>query len=184
MAVVSELKEIKKLMRRNLIESYRGWWIWHRLVKRHRLGRTRVILLPSVNRAYNCPALLYINQMLERHGYEDAIILSVDSVVQRAAPLFSQRIRAVETISRRKAERLMQFYCLYEFDPRFVVASLDEPNGRNAAGLIGKNGTTVEELIAIGVYQLSEFTKEEIPYYKGNDPEIIAFLGEVEEYGA
>lgn len=181
---MSELKEIKKLMRRNLIESYRGWWIWHRLVKRYRLGRTRVILIPAVNRTYSCPALLYVDQMLERHGYENAIILSVDPVVQQVASLFSRRIRAVETISRKKAERLMQFYCLYDFDARFVVASLDEPNGRNAAGLIGKNGTTAEELIAIGVYQLTDFTKEEKPHYTGDNPEIGAFLGGTEEYGA
>ncbi|MCI8479098.1 MAG: hypothetical protein HFE97_12330 [Oscillospiraceae bacterium] len=180
---MSELREIKKLMRHNLIESYRGWWIWHRLVKRYHLGRTRVVLLPSVNRAYSYPALLYIDQMLERHSYETAIILSVDPVVQRAAPLFSQRILAVETITRKKAERLMQFYCLYEFDARFVVASLDEPNGRNAAGLIGKNGTTAEELIAIGVYQLPDFMKEEAPYYRGEDPELISFLGKGDAYG-
>lgn len=180
---MSELSEVKKLMRHNLLESFRGWWIWHRIVKRYHLGRTRVVLIPAVKRAYSYPALLYIDQMLERHGYENAVILSVDPVIQQAAPLFSRRILAVETISRRKAQRLMQFYCLYDFDPRFVVASLDEPNGRNAAGLIGKNGTTAEELIAIGVYQLPEFTKEKAPCYGGADPALRDFLGEASGYG-
>lgn len=173
---MNESQEIKKLMRHNLLESYRGWWVWHRLVKRYHLGRTRVILLPSSNRAYNYAALRYVDQMLERHNYENAIFLSVDSVIQKVAGLFSKNILAVENITRKKAERLMQFYCLYEFDPRFVVASLEEPNGRNAVGLIGKNGTTVEELIAIGVYQIPDFVQEEVPCYKGTDPEIRGFL--------
>lgn len=173
---MSESREIKKLMRHNLWESYRGWWLWHRLVKRYHLGRTRVILLPSGNQRYNYAALRYVDQMLERHNYDNAIFLTVDPVVEKAAGLFSENILAVETISRKKAERLMQFYCLYEFDPRFVVASLEEPNGRNAVGLIGKNGTTVEQLIAIGVYQLPEFVEESTPCYQGEDPEIQAFL--------
>lgn len=175
---MGESSEIKKLMRHNLWESYRGWWIWHRLVKRYHLGRTRVILLPSQDRRYNYAALRYVDQMLERHNYDNAIFLTVDPMVEKVAGLFSKNIRAVETISRKKAERLMQFYCLYEFDPRFVVASLEEPNGRNAVGLIGKNGTTVEELIAIGVYQIPEFSKESVPCYGGPDLEIQAFLVE------
>lgn len=174
--MMEQSREIKKLMRRNLWESYRGWWLWHRLVKRYHLGRTRVILLPSKNRAYNYAALRYVDQMLERHHYDNAIFLSVDPVVSKAAGLFSKRILAVETVSRKQAERLMQFYCLYEFDPRFVVASLEEPNGRNAVGLIGKNGTTVEELIAIGVYQIPDFSKESVPCYRGEDPDIRALL--------
>ena len=179
---MGESQEIKKLMWHNLWASYRGWWIWHRLVKRYHLGRTRVILLPSQNLRYNYAALRYVDQMLERHNYNNAIFLTVDPVVKKTAELFSKNILAVEPISRKKAERLMQFYCLYEFDPRFVVASLEEPNGRNAVGLIGKNGITVEELIAIGVYQLPNFSKENIPCYRGTDPEVQAFLkgGEVD----
>jgi len=173
---MNQSREIKRLMRHNLLESYRGWWIWHRLVKRYYLGRTRVILLPSCNTAYNYAALRYVDQMLSLHHYDDAIFLSVDPVISKAAGLFSKNILAVETIARKQAERLMQYYCLYDFDPRFVVASLDEPNGRNAVGLIGRNGTTVEELVAIGVYQIPNFIKEAVPCYGGNDSDIQAFL--------
>ena len=114
--------------------------------------------------------------MLEQHSYEKAVIVSVDPVAAKAAKVFSDKVLATETISRKKAEQLMQFYCLYEFDERFVVASLDEPEGRNAYRLIGKNGTTASELIAIGVYRISQFEHEGPPSYVGSDMEIIDFI--------
>lgn len=70
----------------------------------------------------------------------------------------------------------MQFYCLYEFDKRFICASLDEPNGRNGSALIGKRGTTVEEIFVIGVYRVYPFQRPEAPAYEGMDSGIKLFL--------
>lgn len=169
-------------MRRNLRAALFGWWIWHRIVKRYHLGRTRVVLLPSCNRSYNYAALHYADQMLHYHNFEDVIFLSVDPTIESAAPFLCHQLRGVETISRTNAERLMQYYCLLEFDPRFIVASLDEPNGRNAKGLIGVNGTTIAELIALGVYQLPKFEREPMPEYAGEDPNVKALLKAGDEY--
>lgn len=175
------LKTVKKAMRRNLWEALRGWWIWHRLVKRNHLGRTRVVLLPSRDSRTNYAALRYADQMLRQHNFQDVIFLSVDPAARLAAPLLCQKLRAVEVISRADAERLMQYYCLLEFDHRFVVGSLDEPNGRNAKGLIGVNGTTVAELVALGVYQLPQFDPEPVPEYTGEDPDVKQLLRAGEE---
>lgn len=163
------LRNVKKAMRRNLRRALHGWWLWHRLVKRYHLGRTRVVLLPACDNACNCAALCYADQMLRFHNFQDVIFLSVDPAVKTAAPLACQNLRAVEVLSRKNAEDLMQYYCLFEFDPRFAVGSLDEPNGRNAKGLIGVNGTTVAELVALGVYQLPEFVPQPAPEYSGSD---------------
>lgn len=175
------LKAVKKAMRRNLRIALHGWWIWHRIVKRYHLDRTRVVLLPSCNRQYNYAALRYADQMLRFHKFDNVIFLSVDSAVKNAASLLCQQLHAVEIISRKEAECLMQYYCLLDFDSRFVVGSLDEPNGRNAKGLIGVNGTTVAELVALGVYQLSKFEPEPVPEYTGEDLNIKALLRAGEE---
>lgn len=166
---MQQLKMAKKAIRRNLHEAIRGWWVWHRLVRRYHLARTIVVLIPCQNREYSYAALRYADQMLAHAGYEDVIFLSVDPTVEKVAPLLCSHVRAVEIISRAKAQRLMQYYCLLEFDQRFLVASLEEPNGRNAKGLIGVNGTTVEELIALGVYRLPEFRREPVLEYYGGD---------------
>ena len=135
-----------------------------------------MILLPSCDREINHLALLYLDDMLKSRKYKNAVILTHDNAVKKTASLFSQNILRVVSFSRKKAEHLMQFYCLYEFDKRFTVASLDEPNGRNGSALIGKRGTTVEEIFVIGVYRVYPFTRPEAPVYTGNDPEVKNFL--------
>ena len=70
----------------------------------------------------------------------------------------------------------MQYYCLYEFDKRLVIASLDEPNGRRGSALIGKRGTTKEEIFVIGVYRIYPFERPEAPQYSGDDPDILNLL--------
>ena len=157
MATSKHLKQVKHQLYLKLISAYRGWWQWHKIIKGKGVeGETAVILLPDCNRETNHLALLYLDDMLK--------------------PLFSQNILRVISFNRKKAEHLMQFYCLYEFDKRFTVASLDEPNGRNGSKLIGKRGTTVEEIFVIGVYQVYPFQRPHPPAYSGNDPEIITFL--------
>lgn len=177
MSTSKHLKQVKRQLYLNLISAYRGWWQWHKVIKGKGVtGDTAVILLPSCEREINHLALLYLDDMLKSRKYRDAVILTHDPAVKKSASLFSRNILRVVSFSRKKAEHLMQFYCLYEFDKRFTVASLDEPNGRNGSALIGKRGTTVEEIFVIGVYRVYPFQRPKPPAYKGDDPEIKAFL--------
>lgn len=177
MSTSKHLKQVKRQLYLNLISAYRGWWQWHKVIKGKGVdGTTAVILLPSCEREINHLALLYLDDMLKSHKYKNAVILTHDPAVEKSAPLFSKNILRVIHFSRKKAEHLMQFYCLYEFDKRFMVASLDEPNGRNGSRLIGKRGTTAEEIFVIGVYRVYPFQRPQPPVYTGDDPEIKEFL--------
>ena len=170
------LKGVKRQLYRNLRAAYRGWWQWHKVIRGKGVGNTAVVLLPSCDREINHLALLYLDDMLKSRKHDNAVILTHDPAVLKSAGLFSQKILRVIPFSRKKAEDLMQFYCLYEFDKRFLVASLDEPNGRNGSVLIGKKGTTQEEIFVIGVYRVYPFERPEAPEYHGDDPEIRKFL--------
>ena len=176
LAVKKHLKGIKRQLYKNLFASYRGWWQWHKIVKRKGVGNTAVILLPTCDREINRLGLLYLDDMLTSRKYTNAVVLTHDPAVLKCAALFSRNILATISFSRKKAEDLMQFYCLYEFDKRFIVASLDEPNGRNGSVLIGKRGTTQEEIFVIGVYRVYPFQRPQDPVYVGDDPEIKSFL--------
>jgi hypothetical protein len=132
--------------------------------------------MPSENRDYNFTALLYLNQMLDAKSYKNAVVLTYDPSVAKSANLFSDRIIGVELINRKKAEYLMQYYCLYEFDKRLIIASLDEPNGRNGLAVVGKHGITLEETFVIGVYKLYPFYKPVEPVFHGNDQMIKDFI--------
>lgn len=173
----AHLKQVKRQLNKNLRASYRGWWHWHKVIKRKGAGaQTAVVLLPSCDRQINYLTLLYLDALLESRKYKNAIILTHDPAVLKCAGMFSDKILKTIDFSRKKAEDLMQYYCLYEFDKRFVVASIDEPNGRNGSVLIGKRGTTVEEIFVIGVYRVYPFERPSGPEYTGSDEQIINFL--------
>lgn len=171
------LRKVKRQLYKNLIASYRGWWQW---VKINRIkgisGSTAVVLLPGCDRETNYLSLLYLDDMLKSRKYANAVILTHDPAVLKSSSLFSQKILKTVSFSRKKAEDLMQYYCLYEFNKRFIVASLDEPNGRNGSALIGKRGTTKEEIFVIGVYRVYPFTRPEAPGYDGTDSVVKDFL--------
>lgn len=171
------LRQVKRQLYINLIASYRGWWQWHKIVKKKGVeGNTAIILLPSVERENNFLSLLYLDAMLKKRGFKNAVILTHDPMVKKTADMFSKNILFVKEFSRKKAKDLMQFYCLYEFDKRFICASIDEPNGRNGSAIIGKKGTTFEEVFVIGVYRVYPFERPNTPAYTGEDKNIKEFL--------
>lgn len=176
MSTSAHLKQVKRQLYKNLFSAYQGWWQWHKIIKGKGVENTAVVLLPSCDREINHLALLYLDQMLESRRYTNAVILTHDPAVVKSAVLFSKNILRVTSFSRKNAEHLMQFYCLYEFDKRFIVASLDEPYGRKGSALIGKKGTTAEEIFVIGVYRVYPFERPEAPLYSGDDPDIKLFL--------
>ena len=174
--VRKHLRKVKRQLYRNLLRAYRGWWNWFLICRTKGFGNTAVILLPGEDKEISYLSLLYLDQMLENRKHDNAIILTHDQVVITAAPLFSDRILKVKHFSRKKAEALMQFYCLYEFNKKFICASLDEPHGRNGSVLIGKRGTTKEEIFVIGVYRLYPVERPDKPVYMGNDKEIAEYI--------
>lgn len=171
-----DARRIKKLLYRHLLKSYRGWWYWHWIDKRRTVdGTTAVLLFPSVNQKDEYYALLHLDEMMPTRGFNKAIILTVDPVVAKVAPLFSKNIRETLCITRKKAECLMQYACLFTFDLRFIIASIDEPVGRKGETLVGKRGITREEVFCVGVYRVYP-QKKAGPVYKGSDVEVRRFL--------
>ena len=171
------LRMVRSQMRRNFFRSILGWWHWH-VVTRTKgfLPQTAVVLIPGTDKETNLLALLYLDQLLDSRRWKNAVVLSHDPAAIKSAHLFSQRILAVKKFSRKKAERLMQYYCLCEFDKRFVIASAIEPYGRNGDRLVGKRGTTLEDVFVIGVYRIWPFVRPELPVYDGDDADVRMLL--------
>jgi hypothetical protein len=176
-AVEKHLREVRRQLRRNLFKAYRGWWYWRKLLKKYKkddIKNTAVILLPEIHDRDNYFALRYLDQMLNQHKFRRALILTHNGAAEKCASLFSDKITAVVHCPRKKAEELMQFYCLYNFDKRFSCASLDEPYGRNGSRVIGARGITAEEIFVIGVYRTYPYERLSAPGYKRpKTPQII-----------
>ena len=97
------LRQVKRQLYKNLFKAYGGWWQWRKIKKVKGFGNTAVVLLPSCDREINHLALLYLNDMLKSRGHDNAIILTHDPEVIKAAHLYSDKILKVVSFSRKKA---------------------------------------------------------------------------------
>lgn len=139
-------------------------------------NHTAVILIPEGDHESSFFALAYLNRLLEHRGWENAILLSTDTLIPRCADYFSNKILAVKHLRPEQEKDLLQLACLYRFDDHFICASIDCPEGRNGSALIGKKGLTKEEIFAVGVYGLWPFQQAHVPTYDGTDPDIMHFM--------
>lgn len=174
--IVQYLRNIRNQLLKNIVSCYRGWWIWHQICKTQGMDRTAVILIPEGDRESSFLALTYLDSLLEQCGWENTILLSTDTSIQKCANHFSNKILAVKILRPEQEDDLLQLACLYRFDDRFICASIDRPEGRNGSTLIGKKGLTKEEIFAVGVYGLCPFQQAPIPTHSGADPDIMRFM--------
>ncbi|NRT73710.1 hypothetical protein [Clostridium beijerinckii] len=169
--------ELKRIIDKNIEKASKGRQIWIKILEKYGIGDgDYIILMPSLNNEYNYYTLLHLNEFINKVNAKRIILLTHDSVVKKVAKLFSNKIYDILYFSREDAECVMKFYCLYKFTDSLIIASLDEPEGRNGKSLIGKNGITLEEVIAIGVYGLKEYKRIIPPFYEGYDKEVKKFL--------
>ena len=175
-----EIKELKRHRRELFFLALKGRQQWRRIVKRYGLKKsgkkTAVILLPKDDQENSYFALLYLDRMLSRHDYQSAVILARTDIDQKAAPLLSKKIRAVERVSDEAAEALLQFYTALPFDRRFICASLTDVKCRDGKKLLGTCGITIEEMVAIGVYRIVPFVRKQRVEYSGEDRELASFM--------
>lgn len=173
--------ELKSKKRALFFQAFKGWRIWHKIVKKYKMKTkkyhsTAVVLMPINDLENTYYALLYLDRMLSRRDLKFVVILTANSLVCKVSKLLCKKLRGVEMITEESAESLLQFYALYPFDSRFIAASLTDPHGRNGKELDGICGITVEELVAIGVYNLIPYSQMDRPKYNGEDDEIKTFM--------
>lgn len=149
---------LSEQMKKRLKQAKEGCRYWNGLIRAVSLrpGES-VVLFPEHNVEYNRYGLMYLDTYLNRQNRLGAIVLTNDMCVKQEAFRYSNRIRSVVDISNEDIRTLLQYYCTYNFSPDFKVISLRLPYGRNAENVVGRKGTTIEQLIAIGIYGIIPF---------------------------
>lgn len=137
-------------------KAYEGRQIWLDLTGKYGVDdATFVVLLPGTNRKENECAMKYLDAFLAQKYAKKALVLSHDEWVKAEGMKLTQKAQYV-SFDRKNAECLMQFYCLYEFAPNIIIASLTEPSGRLGEKLVGHKDPALsyEEVFKAVVYRL------------------------------
>lgn len=132
----------------------RGRKIWLSFVQEHNISNAEyVIIMPTDNRGYNESALLYLKRFLDKRGVKKAWILTYDPWVMEQQEEYCNYAQFVQW-DKEDIQAVIQLYCLYEFSPNIVIASLEQPAGRMGEGIVGKKSLSLQEVFAGIVYSL------------------------------
>lgn len=175
--VMNDPDKVFRILLGKIWNCFQGWRFWNTLVFKYKLKNNLVLLFPSLDHRSNYYGLLYLEQLLIKTESSSALLLSVDVGVIAASKVFTTHILSADKIKQKQAEQLLCYYSLEPFDKRFFVVSMTDPYDRkNTDKLIGRNGTTIDEIMALGILRLDSYHKEKPPIYYGNDPLILKFL--------
>lgn len=144
----------EELIKAKIISAEQGREIWLTIKKKCELTEnTFVILFPHSGTMCNTYIIQYLQDFMNRTGAEKVVLLSYDENILNA------KIENTMScfISREDAEKIMDYYTLQTFTDKLIIASLDEPEGRNGSNIIGINGITEKEVAAVGILGLSEW---------------------------
>ncbi|MBQ4068836.1 MAG: hypothetical protein IJC76_06255 [Lachnospiraceae bacterium] len=144
---------MEDILQESIDKAYRGRESWIKLFEEYGLGnRDYVVLFPAENNTVNPIAIRYINKLA---GMADKVlVLAYDNEVLNNSE-YQENVTVIR-YEREQAEELMQFYSLYQFTDRLIIVSLDEPEGRCGGPLVGVNGITMDEMVAIGIFGFKE----------------------------
>lgn len=146
---------------REKVENARqGREIWLSIEKECALTEdSYVILFPQKDTLCNSYVLKHLSEFAHRAKAGKIVLLSYDEKVLDADAAVLGEAADTELIcrffSREAAEKVMDYYMLQMFTDKLVIAALDEPEGRNGRNVIGINGITEEEAVAVGILGLS-----------------------------
>lgn len=146
---------LKDLLEKKLYQAKKGREDWLELIeKKYIKNETYVILFPQNGTSCNKYILKYLPVFSEKLDIKHILILSHDDEVLENIKSYNNLKCDSIFWSREKAEEIMAYYMLQKFTNQLIIASLDEPEGRNGNNIIGVKGITEEEAVAIGILGL------------------------------
>ena len=150
--------DMREILEKKVRQAEKAQRQWNYLLKRTQLeDKDYVILFPENDMECNYYGMLYLDTFLQRANGKKAVILANNAYVIDNIASLSSRIKEIILYEKEQVEGLLAWYELCRFDDRFIVVSLDKPYCRKAKGLIGVKGTTIEQLVAIGIYSIIPF---------------------------
>ncbi len=165
--------EVEKIVQKRMTDAKLAESECKILLDMHPEEDVRFIFFPKESDEVRKYGLLYLDTHLSRMNAKNAVIIYEDTDIAQIAPHYSERIIDMFQYSNEQMNRFLTLYSLCEIDPRIIVVSLDRPYCRWGSRLINVHGTTIEELVAIGIYRIIPFEKISPKEETKNDKDII-----------
>ncbi|MBE5926117.1 MAG: hypothetical protein E7270_04055 [Lachnospiraceae bacterium] len=144
---------MEKKLKELIDKAYRGRENWIKFIEENNLDdKDYVVLFPESGTEINKIAVKYVNKLALTS--RKILVLTYDEALLNLKNC-EGNVKVIRC-EREQAEEIMQFYSLYQFTDRLIIVSLKEPEGRCGENLVGVNGLTFDEIVAIGIFGMKE----------------------------
>ncbi len=149
--------DIEKLLEEKIQKAEKGRKYWLSLKENTPLSDDAyIIMFPEIKTKCNYYVLKHLDKFAEEKNCNHFLFLSSDQdIIKQAEELVSTHYKMV-LCSENDIDALICYYMMQMFTEHFIIASLEKPDGRNGKNIIGVNGITEEEVVAIGILGLKE----------------------------
>ena len=168
---------IERLLKSQTNKAFHGYCVWRRLLRQYRFKKkSKIIFVLEPGSSDEICSLLFLRD-LERTVGDDTDIwyFTPNSEAKKLIPLFSARTQYI-FISQEDVESIEIYHQLRKIDARVIIASISRPFGRIGERIIGANGIRYDEVFAIGVYGIWDYTHPIIPNYITDDDSIRHYM--------
>ena len=147
--------EISNEFEKKLNKAKEGRAQWIKLMEEFGGEKDKyIILFPHERIDCNKYMLKYLSQFAKKVHVDTLLVLSCDKMVLEGIKDYTD-INCIGVFwNNIQIQNLLSYYSLHMFTNKLVIASLDEPQGRNGSNIIGTKGVTEEEIVAIGILGL------------------------------
>lgn len=153
---------IQKEVEKKAAEARKGREKWLYLKETYRIDKnTYIILFPEEKTQCNQYILKYLPEFSKKVNANRIILLSYDEEILKANIHCSDIVYEIVFWNRAAADELMAYYSIQRFSDNLLIASLNQPKGRNGENLIGINGITEEEVVSIGILGIRGVNKND-----------------------
>lgn len=141
------------ILERRFEEARKGRLYWLYLLEKYKLDFTSsVLLIPDKEDIVHLKKR-FIQYIAKKNSSKGVIIAGKELVSNTKCK--NDGI-CTETCTRQEAENLMRFYCMYQFTPNLLIASLEKPDGRRGINLAGKDGFSRQEILDMVVFGIEK----------------------------
>ncbi len=158
-----EYMELQSKMEQILDEKMKiaknGERVWNKVRKKLFKKNDFILLFPNDKEEILRYGMKYMDAFAIRNSIEGICVCTDSVYVKKNIDRYASSLHQVIELNKEDVDALITYYSYFPFEKNFEIVSFSKPFCRDASNMIGKNGITEEELIAIGVYKLIPFQK-------------------------
>lgn len=138
-------------------ECKAGYDFWKSIVNKYKLSTNDyVIAFPHEANPVNECGIAHLKQFME-YGFQKQILIlcAGNKMVEMLKQKMPEALIRIEVLTNKQMESLITLYSISTISAHFIMMSLTKPYGRYGDRVL-KQGLTLDEIVTIGIYNMSE----------------------------